>query len=78
MQELPLPPLGNRYGVAQRALAKKYGAALVPKWCLAWVLAKEGATVDGLHLSERGNRSLARRFGSVLGPPKRATTSQGA
>ena len=56
LMELPLPPLHNGYGAAQRALARKHGALLIPKRFFARVLAAPGATSDGLHLSQRGGR----------------------
>ncbi|MBX7259538.1 MAG: acyl-CoA thioesterase, partial [Candidatus Hydrogenedentes bacterium] len=57
--ELPLPPFYNRFGEAQRQLAKKYGAMLVPRRLLARVLASPDATVDSLHLSPAGHERLA-------------------
>jgi acyl-CoA thioesterase-1 len=57
--ELPLPPFYNRFGAAQRRLAAKHGAILVPKSLLARVLASPGATIDGLHLSNAGHERLA-------------------
>lgn len=59
MIELPLPPLYNRYGMVQRALARAHGVTLVPKRYLAGVLSTPGATVDGLHLSNRGHTWFA-------------------
>ncbi|MFA6240767.1 MAG: GDSL-type esterase/lipase family protein [Candidatus Hydrogenedentales bacterium] len=57
--ELPLPPFYNRFGTAQRRLARKYEAILVPRRVLAQVLASPGATVDNLHLSPAGHELLA-------------------
>ena len=57
--ELPLPPLGNRYGSAQRELAQKYNATLIPKRYLAQALCTDGGTLDGLHLSKKGHEKLA-------------------
>ena len=57
--ELPLPPFYNAFGVAQRRLAARHGALLVPKSVLASVLSTPGATVDGLHLSPSGHALLA-------------------
>jgi len=59
MLELPLPPFFNRFGVVQRRLAREYGVTLVPKRYLARVLATPGATVDGLHFSNKGHELLA-------------------
>lgn len=59
MFELPLPPLGNRYGKTQRELASKYNATLIPKRYLAQVLCTNGGTLDGLHLSRKGHETLA-------------------
>jgi acyl-CoA thioesterase-1 len=57
--ELPLPPFYNRFGSAQRRLAAKHGAMLVPRSVFARVLATPGATIDGLHLSNSGHEHLA-------------------
>lgn len=62
MLELPLPPGRWRYGAAQRRLARKYDAVLVPKRLLAGVLLDRTSTSDGLHLTQRGHDSLARRL----------------
>ncbi len=66
--ELPLPPFSNGYGRAQRRSAAAHGALLVPKRRLASVLAADGATVDGLHLSNRGHQLLADSLWDVLSP----------
>ncbi len=58
--ELPLPPLCNAYGRAQRRLAQKYGALLLPKRVLTHVLGVGGGTLDGLHLSQTGQKEFAR------------------
>lgn len=59
MFELPLPPWGYQYGVAQRRLARRHEFALIPKRILADVLTTPGATNDGLHLSQLGHAKLA-------------------
>ena len=59
MFELPLPPLHNGFGTAQRQLAAKYGVALIPKRPLTAVFGMKDGTVDGLHLSDAGHRALA-------------------
>lgn len=59
MVELPLPPFYNHYGAAQRRLARRHGATLIPKRVLAGIFAVPGATTDGLHLSDEGHRALA-------------------
>ena len=58
MFELPLPPVCNRYGDAQRRMAKRHGVLLVPKRVLIGILTSEGATVDSIHLSRRGHELL--------------------
>jgi len=57
--ELPLPPLCNDYGHAQRRLAARYEVVLVPKRRFAAVLTGDGATVDSLHLSASGHERMA-------------------
>jgi acyl-CoA thioesterase-1 len=59
MFELPLPPFHNRYGDAQRRLAKRHKVFLVPKRVLIGVLTSKGATLDTIHLSQRGHALMA-------------------
>jgi acyl-CoA thioesterase-1 len=66
LMELPLPPLHNGYGAAQRALARKHGATLIPKHHFARILAAPGATTDGLHLSARGHQLMADALREIL------------
>lgn len=66
MVELPLVPFRNAYGKAQRELARKYTAALLPKRCLSKVLGMQNGTVDGLHLSPDGHAALARIIAGTL------------
>jgi len=67
MWELPLPPLGNRYGIAQRRLASVSGVHLIPKRELIAALACAGGTVDGVHLSDTGQRRLADALHPAIG-----------
>ncbi len=67
MVELPLLPGTNAWGVVQRQLAQKYHCRLIPKRLLVQVLARPGATVDTLHLSQLGHRELAETIWSVVG-----------
>lgn len=64
--ELPAPPLGNGYIAAQRRLAARHHALLVPRWRLALVLAAPGATTDGLHLSQAGQAALCELASSIV------------
>jgi acyl-CoA thioesterase-1 len=59
MFELPLPPLCNEYGLAQRRLAAKHGVGLIPKRILVGVLTAGGATLDSIHLTQRGHEAMA-------------------
>jgi acyl-CoA thioesterase-1 len=67
MFELPLPPFKNGYGRAQRGLARRYGATLIPKRVLAGAIGSAGGTLDGLHLSDAGHRRMAQAVGGILG-----------
>lgn len=67
MFELPLPPLCNAYGRAQRELAARYNVRLIPKRVLIGVLADREATSDTIHLTERGHRQLADAVWRVIG-----------
>jgi len=59
MFELPIPPLYNRFGAAQRRVADRHGAVLIPKRLFAAVLTTPGGTTDGLHLSQTGRAKMA-------------------
>jgi acyl-CoA thioesterase-1 len=65
--ELPLLPGRWGYGVAQRRLARRHGAVLIPKRVLAKALTGAGNTTDGLHLTDRGHEQLARGLAEALG-----------
>lgn len=68
MFELPLPPLRHEYGRIQRALAKKYDVALIPKRVLVSVIAPDNSTVDSIHLTAVGHQRMAERVWSIVGP----------
>jgi acyl-CoA thioesterase-1 len=68
MLELPLPPLSNEYGRIQRRLAARHHVRLVPKRVFMSVLASDGATLDGIHLSAAGHRRLADAVWQVIEP----------
>ncbi len=57
--ELPLLPLDNGFGKAQRNLARKYNLTLIPKHYLTDVFGLKDGTLDGLHLSQKGHDALA-------------------
>jgi acyl-CoA thioesterase-1 len=59
MFELPLLPFFNDFGKAQRSLAKKHNVILMPKHYLTDVFGLKDATLDGLHLSQKGHDALA-------------------
>ena len=64
--ELPLFPFDNGIGEAQRSLAAQYRAPLIPKRCMASIIALKGGTVDGLHFSQEGHDAFARLVKSML------------
>jgi len=66
MLELPLPPFYNRYGAAQRRLAARHGARLVPKRVLLGVLTARGATLDTIHLNRSGHGLMAEAMWRVI------------
>ena len=68
MLELPLPPLCNRYGEAQRRLARRHGVLLIPKRMLLGVLTTEGATLDTIHLSADGHQRMAQTIWHIIHP----------
>lgn len=66
MFELPLLPFYHEYGRHQRRIAAKYGVALVPKRVFLSVLARGGATMDTIHLSQEGHRKMAAMVWSLV------------
>jgi acyl-CoA thioesterase-1 len=70
MLELPLPPFANGYGSVQRRLARRYGALLIPKRLFLRILLTHDATVDGIHLSDRGQDMFAAMVSGVLAIPE--------
>ena len=66
MFELPLFPFQNAYGRAQRAVAKRHAAALIPRRHFARVLGMPDGTLDGLHLTQKGHDEMARRVAAIL------------
>ena len=67
MLEFPVLPGKWRFAVAQRRLARRHGAVLIPKRVLARVLTDSRNTFDGLHLNDRGHAELAARLKPWLG-----------
>ena len=67
MFELPLPPLCAGYGAAQRGLARRFHVSLIPKRRFCQILTSKGATVDGIHLSARGQTQMMQLIQSLLG-----------
>jgi acyl-CoA thioesterase-1 len=68
MLEMPLPPFFGALGAIQRRLAVKHGVLLIPKRLLLGVLTAPGATLDTIHLSQRGHDQMADLVISLLGP----------
>jgi acyl-CoA thioesterase-1 len=70
MMELPLIPgaRGYAYGLAQRRLARQYGARLIPRRVLTGILLSPGATQDTVHLTQAGHERMARVVGEWLRP----------
>ena len=66
MLELPLPPFANAYGAAQRRLAGRHRVQLVPKRVMMGVLTSPGATVDTIHLSQKGHELMAQAIWRVI------------
>jgi acyl-CoA thioesterase-1 len=66
MFELPLPPFANGFGRVQRRLAEEYGVALVPKWVFLKVLTTDGATSDGIHLTDAGHELMEQSVWQLL------------
>jgi len=68
MFELPLPPFRNALGMAQRRLAAKHGAILIPKRLFVDILTTEGATIDGIHLTQEGQNRMEELVWRVVAP----------
>ena len=67
MFELPLPPFCSKYGIAQRRLAIRHRVKLIPKRVFTKNLTVSGATVDGIHLSERGQTLFMTTIKTLIG-----------
>jgi acyl-CoA thioesterase-1 len=67
MLELPLPPFAQAFGSAQRRLAARHGAFLIPKRFFASVFRGSGRTTDGLHLTPRGQEAMAGMIAGAIG-----------
>lgn len=74
--ELPLPPTYAEFGRAQRRLARRAGALLVPRRALLGVLLAEGATLDTIHPSALGHARLADAIWDVIRPAFAAPTGR--
>jgi acyl-CoA thioesterase-1 len=68
MFELPLLPYRIEYGRSQRSLADKYHVQLIPKRFFIDAISGSDATVDGLHLSPQGARTMASLVQSLVSP----------
>jgi len=68
MFEIPLPPLGHRFGQIQRELAGKYGVQLIPKRILASVLISPETTLDSVHLTQAGHSQMAKIIWQIVRP----------
>lgn len=66
--EIPLPPFCNRYGQIQRSLVTKHGAMVIPKRVLMRVLTTTDATIDSVHLTNRGHELLAAEVEAIVAP----------
>ncbi len=68
MFELPLLPFYHRFGQVQREVAWSYGVQLIPKRVFLGVLTGSNATLDSIHLSEDGHRTMAAVIWQLLAP----------
>lgn len=68
MFELPVPPLYEGFGRAQRKVAARHGVLLVPKRILLSVIEAAEATVDSLHLTQQGHERMAGVVWEMLEP----------
>lgn len=62
MMELPILPGRWRYGAAQRRVARRHGAVLIPKRILVSAIVPPRNTSDGIHLTTSGHEALARNL----------------
>ena len=74
MFELPLPPFYHEFGRVQRAAARRYDVALIPKRVFMGLLAGSGATLDTIHLSQAGHERMARVVWDLVAPAYSETT----
>lgn len=63
MLEIPTPPTMPQFAWAQRQISSRRAIRLIPKRALAEVLFQHpGATVDGLHLTQKGHQIMAEKI----------------
>jgi hypothetical protein len=74
MCELPLPPLYSRFGYIQRRTCHQHGIRLISKRKFFGILTTAGATVDGIHLSDLGQKLLCELMQSETGCQQQAAT----
>lgn len=77
MFELPLPPLAARYCAIQRRLASDFHVRLIPRRHFLRVLTGDGSTVDGIHLSKRGQTRLMELVQKLLKAGDQSATDAG-
>lgn len=78
MLELPLFPFDNRYGLAQRRVARRHHVVLIPRRFFIDVVSAPGATVDGIHLSVSGQHRMADMIWGFVGPAMQRPQTQPA
>jgi acyl-CoA thioesterase-1 len=78
MFELPLPPLAMRYVAIQRRLARQHQVTLIPRRRFLQVLTAPQSTVDGIHLSMKGQTRTADLVQNLLKFPEGAEMGAGA
>lgn len=78
MFELPLPPLAARYCAVQRRLALQHHVPLIPRRQFLRVLTGDGSTVDGIHLSVRGQTRLMELVRNLLNVGDSSNEGKGA
>ncbi len=67
MMEIPFPPFEYRLAYAQRRIAKKFNAVIIPKRFISSVLfLMLDSTSDGIHLTQKGHDKFAERLSEII------------
>lgn len=68
MFELPSMPWKGQHVLAQRSLARRYGALLIPRRLFVSVMGNHDHSLDGVHLNAAGHEAMAQLVENIFEP----------